>query len=86
VLDQVVELLGNVGSEKPSVDRGARRVSLPVEGGAGSLVEAVRLLDEQGIKVVDITVRRPSLDDVFLALTGHTTTSDSDATSQEVSS
>ena len=59
----------------PTVDRGTRRVSLPVDGGAGSLVEVVRRLDEAGIKVVDITLRRPSLDDVFFALTGHTTAS-----------
>jgi ABC-2 type transport system ATP-binding protein len=53
-------------------------VSLPVEGGAQSLVEVVRRLDEAGIKVVDITLRRPSLDDVFLTLTGHTTVSEAD--------
>jgi ABC-2 type transport system ATP-binding protein len=74
VLDRVVELVSDVGSERPSVERGTRRVSLPVDGGAGSLVEAVRRLDDAGIRVVDITLRRPSLDDVFLALTGHTTT------------
>jgi ABC-2 type transport system ATP-binding protein len=72
-LDRVVELLAEVGTERPSVDRGTRRVSLPVGGGAGDLVEAVRRLDEARIKVVDITLRRPSLDDVFLSLTGHTT-------------
>jgi ABC-2 type transport system ATP-binding protein len=59
-------------------------VSLPVDGGAGSLVEAVRRLDDQGIKVIDITLRRPSLDDVFFALTGHTTAaSDDDAVLSE---
>ena len=85
VLDRVVELVADVGSERPSVDRGTRRVSLPVDGGAGSLVEVVRRLDDAGVKVVDITLRRPSLDDVFLALTGHTTASDDDAESlQEV--
>ena len=45
-LDRVVGLLDDVGSERPTVDRGTRRVSLPVDGGAGSLVEAVRRLDE----------------------------------------
>ncbi len=83
VLDRVVELLDGVGSERPTVDRGTRRVSLPVDGGAGSLVEAVRRLDDQGIKVIDITLRRPSLDDVFFALTGHTTASDDDAVPSE---
>ena len=83
VLDRVVGLLDGVGSERPTVDRGTRRVSLPVDGGAGSLVEAVRRLDDQGIKVIDITLRRPSLDDVFFALTGHTTASDDDAVLSE---
>jgi len=55
------------------VARGARTVSVPVGGGANDLVEAVRRLDDAGIEVVDITLRRPSLDDVFLALTGRTT-------------
>jgi ABC-2 type transport system ATP-binding protein len=78
VLEQVVHLVADIGSEKPSVDRGTRRVSLPVDGGAADLVEVVRRLDDAGIKVVDITLRRPSLDDVFLALTGHTTAADTD--------
>jgi ABC-2 type transport system ATP-binding protein len=48
-------------------------VSLPVSGGAQSLVEAVRVLDAAGVDLADIALRRPSLDDVFLALTGHGT-------------
>ncbi|HEX9505717.1 MAG TPA: daunorubicin/doxorubicin resistance ABC transporter ATP-binding protein DrrA, partial [Acidimicrobiia bacterium] len=47
---------------------------------AGSLVDAVRRLDEEHIRVVDITLRRPSLDDVFLALTGHTTSTNGNDT------
>jgi ABC-2 type transport system ATP-binding protein len=73
-LDRVGELLTGVGIEQPSIDREARRVSIAVDGGASSLVEAVRRLDDARIQMVDITLRRPSLDDVFLALTGHTTT------------
>ncbi len=37
----------------------------------GAIVEAVRALDEAGVGVEDIALRRPTLDDVFLALTGH---------------
>jgi ABC-2 type transport system ATP-binding protein len=37
---------------------------------SGVIVEAVRRLDEAGVEVDDITLRRPTLDDVFLALTG----------------
>jgi ABC-2 type transport system ATP-binding protein len=71
-LEETATILGAIGTERPGVDRGVRRVSVPVDGGAESLVEAVRRLDEASIKVVDIALRRPSLDDVFLALTGHT--------------
>jgi ABC-2 type transport system ATP-binding protein len=71
VLDRVVDLVDGIGTERPTVDRGTRRVSLPVDGGAESLVAVVRRLDDAGIRVVDITLRRPSLDDVFLSLTGH---------------
>ena len=82
-LDRVSGLLAGLGSEPPTIDRGTRRVSLPVGGGAGTLVDAVRRLDEAQIRVLDITLRRPSLDDVFLALTGHTTSTDGDDTTEE---
>jgi ABC-2 type transport system ATP-binding protein len=38
---------------------------------SGSIVQAVRLLSEAGVGVDDLALRRPTLDDVFLALTGH---------------
>jgi len=85
VLDQVVGMITELGSGRPTVDRGTRRVSLPVDGGAESLVQVVRRLDDVDIKVVDIALRRPSLDDVFLSLTGHTTAYDTDDTLQEAS-
>ena len=47
------------------------RYSAPVSGGSPVLIEAVRALDAQGIGVADIGLRRPTLDDVFLTLTGH---------------
>ena len=47
------------------------RYSAPVSGGSPVLIEAVRALDSQGIGVADIGLRRPTLDDVFLTLTGH---------------
>jgi ABC-2 type transport system ATP-binding protein len=86
-LDRVLELVADLGTERPTVDRGTRRVSVPISGGASDLVEAVRRLDDNGIKVVDIALRRPSLDDVFFALTGHGASADSapDDTPQEVS-
>jgi ABC-2 type transport system ATP-binding protein len=46
-------------------------VTVPVRGGSRSLMDAVRLLDASTIDVADISLRRPTLDDVFLSLTGH---------------
>jgi ABC-2 type transport system ATP-binding protein len=45
------------------------RIAMPAPGGAATLIEAVWRLDAANIDVVDIALRRPSLDDVFLALT-----------------
>ncbi len=55
----------------PTVDEHSRRLLGPVAGGAGTLLEAIRLLDEAGVGIDDLALRRPSLDDVFLSLTGH---------------
>ena len=44
---------------------------MPIKDGAGALVETVRLLDSANIKIADMVLRRPTLDDVFLTLTGH---------------
>ena len=44
---------------------------MPARGGAVRLVQVVRELDEAGIVIDDIALRRPTLDDVFLTLTGH---------------
>jgi ABC-2 type transport system ATP-binding protein len=46
-------------------------VSGPVSGGSTVLVDVVRLLDSQDIAIADLALRRPTLDDVFLSLTGH---------------
>lgn len=51
-------------------------VSIPVSGGSTILVDAVRALDAERVQVSDIALRRPTLDDVFLSLTGHTAESD----------
>lgn len=57
-------------------------VSAPVHGRAGVIVEAVRRLSEASVGVDDITLRRPTLDDVFLALTGHAAIEDEPESSQ----
>ncbi|MFF2552769.1 ATP-binding cassette domain-containing protein [Nocardia sp. NPDC058058] len=50
---------------------GGDRLSIPAPEGAATLAEALRRLDTAGIELADIGLRRPSLDDVFLSLTGH---------------
>jgi ABC-2 type transport system ATP-binding protein len=54
-----------------SVDTHTRKLTAPVKGGAGVLIETLRALDAQAITLLDIALRRPTLDDVFLTLTGH---------------
>ena len=53
------------------VEEHARRLIAPVTGGAGVLMEALRRLDADHIAILDVALRRPTLDDVFLTLTGH---------------
>jgi len=63
-------VLGPISGTDPRVDPTTRRVSVSVERGSDLLLAAVRALDEAGVAVEDIALRRPTLDDVFLALTG----------------
>jgi ABC-2 type transport system ATP-binding protein len=53
------------------VEHEGERIRITSERGADVLIEALRALDEQGVAPDALTVREPSLDDVFLALTGH---------------
>ncbi|CAN5504740.1 daunorubicin resistance protein DrrA family ABC transporter ATP-binding protein [soil metagenome] len=65
------ELLTGNGDDECTVEEHARRLTTPAHGGAKRLVKIVRDLDEESIAIDDIGLRRPTLDDVFLALTGH---------------
>src|SRR3954447_14686098 len=60
------------------LDDRSRQLVMPVSGGAQVLTEALRLLDGAGIELDDVGLRRPTLDDVFLSLTGHATVEDED--------
>ncbi|MDQ1708877.1 MAG: type transport system ATP-binding protein [Frankiaceae bacterium] len=74
-----VDVLGRLGLSAPKSDGYSRNVSVAVSGGPPVLVEALRQLDEVGVKVVDVGIHRPTLDDVFLSLTGRDTTEGADA-------
>lgn len=68
-LAEARDLVTPIGQDTPQVEENSGLITMPVDNGASSLVEAVRLLDSAGIVISDISLRRPSLDDVFLALT-----------------
>ena len=70
--DDIERAAQALGSEA-SVDVDHGRIAVPVTTGADDLVTAVQALSAAGIAVEDIGLRRPTLDDVFLTLTGHTT-------------
>ena len=65
------EAIAGLGSGAPQVVPESGEVSLPVAEGASILAEVVRRLDAAGVDISDLALRRPTLDDVFLALTGH---------------
>jgi ABC-2 type transport system ATP-binding protein len=69
---RAVAAVADVGEGEPHVDETTGRVSVGVgSGGSDALIAAVRALDTAGVEVQGLTIRRPSLDDVFLAVTGH---------------
>ena len=68
---RTIEVLGDVADGAHAIDEHVRKITVPARGGAGRLVRVVRELDEAGIAIDDIALRRPTLDDVFLTLTGH---------------
>ena len=67
-LPDVAAVLSGTGRD-PRVDRATRRVSVPVDDGPRRLMEAIRALDHGAAAVEDISLRRPTLDEVFLTLT-----------------
>jgi ABC-2 type transport system ATP-binding protein len=64
-------VLAPLATGEITVDQQARTVTVPVAGGSTVLVEGLRRLDAADVRVLDIGLRRPTLDDVFLVLTGH---------------
>jgi ABC-2 type transport system ATP-binding protein len=76
LLAGVEEALAPLGVGRPTVDDGRRSFVMPVSGGPEVLSEALRRLDERQVRLEDVGLRRPTLDDVFLALTGKTAEQD----------
>ena len=70
------DVLTQLASEPGTVDTHTGKIVIPVSGGSAAIVSAVRILDENKIEIADIALRRPTLDDVFLSLTGRVTESE----------
>ena len=66
-------LIQEFGSAPAITEDLTKTILLPVAGGSTAIVNIVRRLDENKISIADIALRRPTLDDVFLSLTGHAT-------------
>ncbi|MER7829203.1 MULTISPECIES: ATP-binding cassette domain-containing protein [unclassified Streptomyces] len=68
-----------------TVEEHTRKLTVPVTGGAKLLAEVIRELDARGVEIDDIGLRRPTLDDVFISLTGHAAEQRDDADAAEAS-
>ena len=66
---KTTEIINRISGSAPHID--VRTISAPVLTGSIALMDALRALDEAKIHPLDIALKRPSLDDVFLSLTGH---------------
>ena len=74
-LPDLARALTHVGSDRPRLDAATNRLTLAVSAGPLAISTAVRILGELGIEVDDVGLRRPTLDEVFLAMTGAPTES-----------
>ncbi|MFS8101678.1 ATP-binding cassette domain-containing protein [Lentzea alba] len=70
-LGTVKSALSDLAVGQMESDERQHHLTVPVTGGSAVLMEAIRRLDAESVKVLDIGLRRPTLDDVFLTLTGH---------------
>jgi ABC-2 type transport system ATP-binding protein len=70
-IDTAHQVLSRLAVGEIVIDEHSRGLTAPISGGAPVLTQALRDLDSMGVVVQDVGLRRPTLDDVFLALTGH---------------
>jgi ABC-2 type transport system ATP-binding protein len=73
-MSRAAGILGSLGLGEPATDPATRRCSIAAPAGSKLLPIIVRALDDAGVAVEDLSLRRPTLDEVFLALTGRATT------------
>ncbi len=70
---EAIKILEATSSKPISFDKDRLSFSVPVDGKADVLIDVVRQMDQAGINILDIQLRRPTLDDVFISLTGKAT-------------
>ncbi|UGS33917.1 ATP-binding cassette domain-containing protein [Capillimicrobium parvum] len=80
--EAAIAALVDVTAERPAIRDGVLRAAVSRQD--GTVVDALRRLDDAGVAVDDLTLRRPTLDDVFLTLTGHAAEVDADAEPEAV--
>ena len=68
---KTLEIVSAISGIKPSLDEGLRMISAPVSTGTKALLDVLKALEVAGIHALDVGLKRPSLDDVLLSLTGH---------------
>ncbi len=79
--EAAIEALVPLADDRPKCEGGV--LALPLRRGRGAIVDAVRRLDGAGVGIDDIAVRRPTLDDVFITLTGHAAEPDEEDEEQQ---
>jgi ABC-2 type transport system ATP-binding protein len=77
-MERAAEVLGALGVAEPSTDPATRRCSIAAPSGSKLLPLVVRALDDAEVPVEDIALRRPTLDEVFLVLTGSSNSTSTD--------
>jgi ABC-2 type transport system ATP-binding protein len=80
--ERAVTVLAEMCLERPTIED--HTVSVPVRTHKGMIAEAVRRLDGAGVEIDDISVHRPTLDDVFIALTGRATADEPSSTELQI--
>jgi len=82
--DAAVRVLRGVARGETQTDGDGRSLGAAVDGGQQALLQVLQGFEEQRIDVVDVGLHRPTLDDVFLALTGHSAEAEQPETAEEV--
>jgi ABC-2 type transport system ATP-binding protein len=77
---QAVELLRTLGRDQINSVAETGDISLPGDGGPSILSDVVRRLDAGGIQLAELALTQPTLDDVFLAITGHAAENEAEVT------